>query len=342
MKRFGFFSVLLAVSIFFTVAVSADFSDMPQDEKAKSAITNAVSNKILFGYEDGTVRPDAYITRAEMASIITRVLGASIEGDISNFDDVNPDAWYYPELAKAFYMGAVRGDGNGHMFPDNNITFQETFTILSQVFDLLPPYTRTAEAPDPLPEDMIYTPMNARLYDISAFTARTDTAGTAEWAKLYVAGVVAKGGCEGITIAPTQYITRAQFAIVVDNIVKNYIDEAGVYETLPEGNTVIRCDGVILNEAATGSDIFIADCVGQSRIEINDIAADRLVVRGCATPLNDDNTPANDNFGISISGDFNEIRIIRPYIIADLTYASYKKLYTAEKTSVHLGMISDQ
>ena len=341
MRRFGFFSVILAVSLLFTVTVSADFPDMPQDEKAKTAITNAVSNKILFGYEDGTVRPDANITRAEMASIITRALGATTKADISDFEDVDPNAWYYPELSKAFYMGALNGDGNRHMFPNNNITFQETFTILSQVFALLPPYTRTSPAPEPLPENSVYTPINSRLYDISAFNARSDTEGTADWAKIFVAGVIAKGGCEGISISPNGYITRAQFAIVVDNIIKNYIDEPGTYDKLPEGNTIIRCDGVILNEVTTDADIFIADCVGQSKIEINDVTADRLVVRGCATPLKDDKTPENESFGISISGDYNEIRIIQPYIVADVTYANYKRLYTAEKTSVHLGMISD-
>ena len=341
MKKFGFLSVLLAVSILFTAAVSADFSDMPADEKAKTAIDNAVSNKILFGYEDGTVRPDANITRAEMASIIARALGATAVGDISDFEDVSPDKWYYTELSKAFYMGAMRGDGNRHMFPDNNITFQETFTILSQVFDLLPPYSRSASAPDPLPANTVYTPANNRLYDISAFNSRTDTYGTAEWAKIYVAGVIANGGCDGITIAPTEYITRAQFAVVLDNLVQNYIDESGTYDKLPEGNTVIRCDGVVLNEASTDSDIFIADCVGQGKIEINNVTANRLVVRGCATPLGNDKTPANDDFGIEISGEFKEIRIIRPYIMADITYATYKKLYTAEKTSVHLGMFSD-
>ena len=339
MRKFGFLSALLAVCVFFTATAYADFSDMPHEGRAKTAILHAVSNGILSGYEDGTVRPDNYITRAEMASIITRALGAAQEGDISFFTDVSSDKWYYLPLSKAYAMGAFRGDGNYNMLPNNNITFQETFTVLSQVFDLLPPYTRTKEAPNPLPDDKVYTPANYRLYDVSALNERTDTAGVADWAKVFVAGLVASGSCNDITIAPSEYITRAEFAIVMDNIIQNYIDTPGTYETLPEGNTIIRANGVFLSDVTTDSDIFIADGVSQNGIMLNNVKANRLVVRGCATPTDELGKRTNDDFGITISGTFDAIRIIRPNIVADLMPANYDKLYTAEGTVPNLGRL---
>ena len=138
MKKIRFFSAVIAISMLFSLAVSADFSDMPGDAALGQAINNAVSHGILSGYEDGTVRPDSNITRAEMASIITRAFGASKEADISEFSDVPADKWYHSAFSKAYSMGAFSGDDQKHMNPENNITFQECFTILSQVFDLLP------------------------------------------------------------------------------------------------------------------------------------------------------------------------------------------------------------
>ena len=333
MRKLKFVSVFLIASIMLTTTAFADFTDMPGDGRAKSAITSAVSNKILSGYEDGTVRPDNYITRAEMASIITRALGVTEVGDISDFFDVSPQKWYYPAIASAFYMGAFKGDGAFHMYPDNNITFQETFTILSQVFDLLPPYTRMLAAPDPLPENTIYTKSNLRLYDISAMAARPDAAGVADWAKIFMAGVIARGGCEGITIAPTEYITRAQFAIVMDNIIQNYIDEEGTYESFPQGNTVIRSDNVNLKNLSTDSDIIIADCVTQGTLSIKNVSAARLIIRGCASGT----SSAKDSMFspiLLVDGTFKEIRLIRPYITADLVDATFDRVYQDPKASV--------
>ena len=339
MKRFGF--LLLAICVLFAGTVYADFPDMPEGEKAKTAITNAVSNGILSGYEDGTLRPDAPITRAEMASIITRVFGVTKASNASVFSDVSTDAWYYNAVSNAYAMGAFSGDENMRMNPNNNITFQETFTVLSQVFDLLPPYTVVEGDVDTnsLSENIAYVAPNSRhlksrLYDVSVLSTRSDTLGTADWAKVFVAGVIANGGCDGITIAPTEYIKRVEFAIVMDNIIKNYIDEAGTYSELPKGNTMIRCDGVLLDKVSTDSDIYIADCVGQGRVGMDSIKAKRLIVRGCASPVDSSNKILNDSFGISISGEFDAVRIIRPYIIADLTYAKVDllKIYCVEKS----------
>lgn len=339
MKRFRIFSVLLAMCVLFAGTVYADFPDMPQDERAKTAILNAVSHGILSGYDDGTVRPDAPITRAEMASIITRACGVTQKADISDFYDIIPTDWYYDTFGRAYYMGAFTGDDTLHMYPQNNITFQETFTVLSQVFDLLPPYTVVSGEVDmnSLSENTVYAAPNSRhakprLYDVSVLASRSDAAGTADWAKAFVAGVIAQGGCEGITIAPTEYIKRAEFAIVMDNIIKNYIDEAGTYSTLPEGNTIIRCDNVLLDNVSTDSDIYIADCVGQGKIGINNIKARRIIIRGCASPVDSNGKLLNDSFGLSLSGEFGAVRIIRPYIISDMISAKVdlKNIYCVE------------
>ena len=351
MKKFRFISAILAVSVLFSATAFADFSDMPSDEGTKIAIENAVSNGLLSGYEDGTVRPDANITRAEMAVIIARACGATLEADISDFSDVPADAWYHSAFAKAYGMGAFSGDDQKQMHPNNNITFQECFTILSQVFDLLPEYTIAKDAPtEALAEGYLYVGgKTPRIYNVSVLNNYADSSDIAGWAKIYFAGVVANGGWTGENgyLTPTAHITRGQFAIVMNNLIQNYIDAPGTYTELPAGNTIIRCDGVVLDGVVSDSSLYIADGVSPFGVTFEETAADkkiainRLVVRGCATALGEDGKPVNEDYGISPKGSYNAIRILRPYIAANLADCAKKGIYAAPGPSVILGIISN-
>ncbi|MCD7946868.1 MAG: InlB B-repeat-containing protein [Oscillospiraceae bacterium] len=62
----------------------------------------------VAGYQDGTFRPDAYITRAEVATLIDRVTGRHLE-DISDLltgmvtfpDNMDQTTWYYLDIQEA-------------------------------------------------------------------------------------------------------------------------------------------------------------------------------------------------------------------------------------------------
>lgn len=327
MKKTRFTAILLAVMTAASAASAASFTDMPADESSAAAITNAVANGLLSGYEDNTVRPDNNIKRSEMAVIITRACKVTKQGDISRFTDVNENDWFYTALAQAYEMGAFSGDGDC-MHPDNNITFQECFTVLSQVFDLLPSYT--GKTPN-------------RVYDLTSLDAYSDGNEVADWAKPFYAGVIVNGGWNGTDgkLTPTAYITRAQFAAVMDNLIKNYIDEPGTYSELPAGNTMIRCDGVVIDKAVITDDLYIGDSVSANGITLTDIDAQkRIVVRGCATPTDKGNgTLTYGDAGIAISGKINAARIIRPYISIDLSQATYNSVFATDNTNLIIGIV---
>ncbi len=338
MRKINFLTLVVSIAMLLgTTANAATFSDMPNDPAAITVIENAVNNGILSGYTDGTVRPDSPITRAEMASIITRACGAVNEGNLSGFVDVNPSAWYYPSLSKAYEMGAFSGSYN-MMFPDNYITFQECFTVLSQVFDLVPSYIleRNFEGTE-LPANSVV--VGSRLYDLSAIAQFSDVAEIADWAKIYVAGVVEHGGWNGIDnkITPLASITRLQFSTVMDNLIKNYIDTPGAYDSLPAGNTLIRCNGVVLKGIATEDDIYVADCVSANALQFENVnLKGRLVIRGCATPtVGKYGLITFGDYGIRLTnGLFEQVRVIRPYINIDLRGSNYNLIYSVPGTSV--------
>ena len=63
----------LAFSLMQVAAVAEEisFADMP-DNWATDALQKAANNGLLSGYDDGTIRPDNNLTRAEMAAIMVR------------------------------------------------------------------------------------------------------------------------------------------------------------------------------------------------------------------------------------------------------------------------------
>ena len=79
--------VMTAVSL----TASAQFYDMPKNLDLQGAIERAVEHGLLQGYDDGGIHPDNYITRAEMASVIVRMMGYTNTADLRAYSDVRPE-----------------------------------------------------------------------------------------------------------------------------------------------------------------------------------------------------------------------------------------------------------
>lgn len=76
----------------------------------------------ISGYEDGTFKPDAYITRAEAMAIINRMLvrySDTSSADANNWTDVSEGDWYYE---------IVREATTGHGHTRNEDGWNETWT----------------------------------------------------------------------------------------------------------------------------------------------------------------------------------------------------------------------
>lgn len=92
----------------------------------------AISNGIVQGYEDHTLRIDRAITRSEMAAIIVRALQLPpASGDKPPFvDQAQIPAWAQPAVAAAAESGLIRGRGNHVFAPLASPTRAEAVTII--------------------------------------------------------------------------------------------------------------------------------------------------------------------------------------------------------------------
>jgi hypothetical protein len=90
----------------YTGRYSASFSDVAADHWAARFIAAAQSNGWIQGFGDGTFRPDEPITRAQVVTMINRVLkrGAPLETTLPNppqFTDLSSNHWAYADIVEA-------------------------------------------------------------------------------------------------------------------------------------------------------------------------------------------------------------------------------------------------
>ncbi len=118
----------------------ASFTDI-YDHWAKKEINIAANNGWVLGYEDGTFRPDQYITRAEAMTMVNRVLQRIPE----SVNDLHPDMVQWPDnmdTTKWYYL-MVQEATNSHYYvrKDNGyeswLSLRETpdWTELERVTD---------------------------------------------------------------------------------------------------------------------------------------------------------------------------------------------------------------
>jgi len=73
---------------------------------AEEDLNKWMEKGILVGYQDGTIRPDNNITRAEFVTLINKVFGL-YELSREQFADVEDSKWYSREILKARAAGYI-------------------------------------------------------------------------------------------------------------------------------------------------------------------------------------------------------------------------------------------
>lgn len=237
------------------------FADMP-DNWSTAALNKAVDNDLLKGYEVGDkklIRAENPLTRAEMAAVVNRAFGATVSSKLKGVTDVSSTAWFAEDMAKAVNMGTFALDTK--MRPNDNITRQEAFAVLARAFKATS------------------TDVNHKALD-----KFSDKANISAWALYDLCGMAEAGYIQGFNgkLQPKANITRAEFAVVMDNLVKQYIDKAGTAtEVVAAGNVLVRSAGVTLKDVTVKGDLVIGDGVGEGDAILDNVKVEgRTVVRG--------------------------------------------------------------
>jgi hypothetical protein len=93
------------------------------------------SRGIVAGDPDGRFRPDAPLTRAELAALLLRALGLP-PADSAPFHDVDDGAWYLADVGGVARAGLMRGDPDGAFRPADAVSRAEVAATLRMLLDL--------------------------------------------------------------------------------------------------------------------------------------------------------------------------------------------------------------
>jgi uncharacterized repeat protein (TIGR02543 family) len=183
--------------------VETEPTTTPDETPADTTPASTVSEKLktqqhvsyIEGYEDGTVRPNRNITRAEVATVFFRLLTDEAREEYrtteNSFTDVSPSAWYCEEVSTMANMGIMSGRTDTIFDPDTPITRAELAVVCAR-FD-----TGEVEGVN-------------RFSDIEG-----------HWAQADIERAAALGWIEGYedgTFRPDRYITRAEAMTLINRV----------------------------------------------------------------------------------------------------------------------------
>ena len=109
------------------VGIAAEAADY------ENAIATVEALGFMNGYPDGTFRSEINVTRAEFASVISKILNFSPDlskGEATPFYDVPASHWASPYVNIVNNQGLMNGYGNGLFVPENNITVGEAAKVM--------------------------------------------------------------------------------------------------------------------------------------------------------------------------------------------------------------------
>lgn len=115
----------------------------------------------LIGYNDGTVRPEANITRAEAVTIFFRLLTDNLRGKYwsttNPYSDVERSAWYNNAVSTMANLGVINGYADGTFRPNANITRSELTKIAVSLLHYADLQLTGSTIFDDVPQDEWYT-----------------------------------------------------------------------------------------------------------------------------------------------------------------------------------------
>ena len=125
------------------------------------AVEHLGDRGVISGYADGTFRPGAAVTRAQMAKLlVTTMQWGIINPPQGRFTDVATDSWAYPYVETAAARGAVWGFLDGSFEPNIPVSRSDALRMVlaaagkrpveaGQLFASLPPdhWALTCELP---------------------------------------------------------------------------------------------------------------------------------------------------------------------------------------------------
>ena len=175
----------------------------------------------IFGYPDGSVKPNGQMTRAEAAQMLYNLLIDKSEGDRKvSFSDVPEKAWYAKAVKVLASRGIINGYPDGTFKPQGEITRAEFVTLCVNFIGIYE---------GEIAEGSRFANYKRAMRDVSE----------SSWCYEYIKSAIVYGWINGYpdgTFRPKSSITRAEVMTIMNNILLRHADEEYVAEHSDELN----------------------------------------------------------------------------------------------------------
>ncbi|MDQ6422568.1 S-layer homology domain-containing protein [Paenibacillus sp. LHD-117] len=130
--RAEFINILVKAMGLKETAAQTGFKDI-EGHWAEDAISIAVANGIVEGFEDHTFRPDVSITREQMAVMIVKAFKLELKMDGASFEDESEiSAWAVPYVTAATQLGILTGYEDGTVKPKQLATRAHAAALMTR------------------------------------------------------------------------------------------------------------------------------------------------------------------------------------------------------------------
>ena len=201
-KTLRVLSVATAATMMVGGAAFAVNADDIHGHWAEKTLQQFIDNGWIQG-DEGGIRPDSTITRAEMATVVGAVEEYTEEADVSGYKDVAKTDWFYKQVAKIVKANVMVGVGDNKWAPQGDVTREQAAVIMCKLNDV-----------------SVDTKANAA--DIRAQLSKlgyTDANAVSDWAAPYILAAVQNGYMSGYpdhTLRSGNNITRAEAIVMLD------------------------------------------------------------------------------------------------------------------------------
>ncbi|MCQ6561560.1 S-layer homology domain-containing protein [Paenibacillus mendelii] len=214
----------------------------------------------LAGFDDGTVRPNQVITRAEFMTMVNRLFALQGQATI-DFKDLPATNWAYSEIAKAVNAGYAVGSTDHLIRANDSVTRQESAVMIARLLGLKSTQENTLQS-------------------------FKDEGDIAAWSKESVAALVEHkivNGLPGGLFAPKKALTRAEAVVMIEaalNVKKASAavtyDKAGTYGPASgtekvQGNVVVSAPSVTLQNMEIDGDLILAEGIGNGDMTLKNV-----------------------------------------------------------------------
>ncbi|MFM5899411.1 MAG: S-layer homology domain-containing protein [Dolichospermum sp.] len=112
--------------------IKVSFSDISKDYWAKEYISELAAMEIIGGFPDGSFRPNAAVTRGELAVLLQKVFMKRKIRKAVAFKDIPPRHWAYNAIRESYEMGFFNTLGSKKFNPKQKLTRLDILMTLAK------------------------------------------------------------------------------------------------------------------------------------------------------------------------------------------------------------------